>query len=121
VATWIHNTLEKGKELIAMAQEQKEQNVNVYQRPVDFRVKNKVYVSTKNWKTQWPSQKLDNQIAGPFDITKQIGNLYKVKLSDTMKIYNVFSPDRLWKATDDPLPGQVNNLALSIIINSDKE
>jgi hypothetical protein len=35
-----------------MAQKQKEQDINVYQRPVDFRVKDKVYVSTKNWKTQ---------------------------------------------------------------------
>jgi hypothetical protein len=117
----MYNALEKGEELITMAQEQKEQDINVYQRPVDFGVKDKVYVFTKNWKTQQPSCKLDNQIAGLFEITKQVGNLYKVKLPDTMKIYNVFSPDRLWKAADDLLSGQVNNLALSIVINSDKE
>jgi hypothetical protein len=60
-------------------------------------------------------------MTGSFDITNQIGNLYKVKLLDTMKIYNVFLPDRLWKAADDLLPGQINNPALSIVINSEEE
>jgi hypothetical protein len=34
-------------------------------------------------------------MASPFEIVEQIGNLYRLKLPDSMKIYNVFSPDRL--------------------------
>jgi hypothetical protein len=60
-------------------------------------------------------------MAGPFKIIKKIGNLYKVKLSNTIKIYNVFSSDRLRKAVKDPLPRQVNKLLLLIVIITKEE
>ena len=60
-------------------------------------------------------------MAGPFEITKQISNLYEVKLLKTMKIYNVFSPDCLRKAADNLLPGQVNKPLLLVVIIGNKE
>jgi hypothetical protein len=55
-----------------------------------------------------PSYKLDYQIARPYKILKKIGNLYKVKLPDSVKVHSVFLLDKLQKAATDPLPGQVN-------------
>jgi hypothetical protein len=60
-------------------------------------------------------------MAGPFKITRKIGNLYKVKLPNTIKIYNVFSPDRLRKAVKDPLLGQVNKSPPPIVITTEEE
>jgi hypothetical protein len=60
-------------------------------------------------------------MTGLFEITKKIGNLYKVKLSDIIKIYNVFSPDRLRKAAKDPLLGQVNKPSPLIVIIMEEE
>jgi hypothetical protein len=80
-----------------------------------------VFVLTKNWKTQRPSKKLDYQMAGPFEIIRKIGNLYEVKLPDIIKIYNVFFPDRLRKAAEDLLLGQVNKLLLLIVITTEEE
>jgi hypothetical protein len=60
-------------------------------------------------------------MAGLFEIIRKIKNLYKVKLLDTIKIYNVFSLDRLWKAAEDLLLGQVNKLSPLIVITIKEE
>ena len=44
-------------------------------------------------------------MVGPYKVLKKIGNLYKVKLPDLIKVYPVFSLDKLQKAINDPLPG----------------
>jgi hypothetical protein len=47
--------------------------------------------------------------------------LYEVKLPNTIKIYNVFSLDRLQKAAEDLLLGQVNKPPPPIVITTEKE
>ena len=67
-----------------------------------------VWVSTKNWKTDRPSRKLGNQMAGPYRILEQVGNLYRIDFPASIKVYPVLSLARLCKCADDPLPGQHN-------------
>jgi hypothetical protein len=52
VATRMQEALKQGRELMAKAQAKKEADVNTQRRPIDFQEGDKVYVSTKNWKTQ---------------------------------------------------------------------
>ena len=58
----------------------------------------------KNWKTERPSRKLDYQVAGLYKVLKKIGNLYRVKLLNLIKVYSVFLSDKLQKAANDLLP-----------------
>jgi ribosomal protein S17 len=48
VATRMQEATNLGRELIAKAQAKKEADVNAHQRPINFTVGDKVYVSTKN-------------------------------------------------------------------------
>ena len=49
-----------------------------------------------------------------YKILNKIGNLYKVKLLDLIKVYPIFLLDKLRKAINNPLPGQKNEPLLPI-------
>jgi len=91
-----------------------EQQANKHRRKPDFTIGNKVWVIIKNWKTERPSHKLDYQMAGPYKVLKKRGNSYKVKLLDLIKVYPIFSLDKLRKAANNLLPGQKNKPPLLI-------
>jgi hypothetical protein len=60
-------------------------------------------------------------MAGPYKVLAKKGNSYQVKLPASMKVHPVFPPDRLRKDSDDPLPGQHNDLPPPIKITDDEE
>jgi hypothetical protein len=65
-------------------------------------------LDTKYWNTARPSLKLNNNNSGPFKITAKQGHSFRLRLPASMKINLVMSPDKLRKAAEDPLLGQVN-------------
>jgi len=60
-------------------------------------------------------------MAGPYKILNKEGNSYKVKLLDLIKVYPIFSPDKLQKAVNNLLPRQKNEPPLPIQVNGDDE
>ena len=44
-------------------------------------------------------------MAGLYEILRYIRNSYKVKLLKSIRIYFIFSPDKLQKANNNPLLG----------------
>jgi len=53
-------------------------------------------------------------MAGLYKVLKKIGNLYKIKLLDLIRVYPIFSPDKLQKAINDLLPRQKNEPPLLV-------
>ena len=64
-----------------------------------------------------PSRKLDQQMAGPYTILEQVGNAFRINLPPAIKIHPVISTDKLRKAPSDPLPGQLQEPGLPIVVN----
>ena len=117
----MYDAWEVAKSYIKQAQEKKERDVNKHRRPVDFDVEDKVYVSTKNWKTDRPSKKLSEQMAGPYPVVEKKGHSFKVGLPASMKIHPVFPAGILRRAAENPLPGQVNKPEPPIHVTEDTE
>jgi len=60
-------------------------------------------------------------MAGLFPIIAYVRHLYKVQLSEIIKMHLIFVPEKLCKAATDPLPGQINIPLLPIIVEKTKK
>ena len=117
----LHQSWQHVKEGIAQSQERYARQANKHRREVDFKVEDKVQVSTKHQKTNRPSRKLVQQIEGPFKIIKQISHSFKLRLLESIKVYPMFYTNRLRKAPEDPLLGQSNPDLLLVQVNDQEE
>lgn len=108
LVTRLHDSWKHARERTTRSQERYAKQANKHRREVDFKVKDKVWVTTKHWKNERPSRKLANQMEGPYEILEQIGHSFKLKLPDTMRVHPVFHAEKLRKDPNNPLPGQSN-------------
>ena len=92
-----------------------------HKKPLVYKVGDKVFLSTKNIKTEKLLKKLNNKCIGSFKIKKLVRLLYHLELLYTMKIHNIFHPNLLWKATDNPLLSQQNSPPPPTIVNNEKK
>ena len=83
-----------------------QKSTDQHRRPIDWEVGDKVYLSTKNLKTDRPSRKLAAQWTGPFQILEKVGHSYRLKLPEGSLIHDVFAADVLSRDPNNPLPGQ---------------
>ncbi|MDB5911071.1 MAG: hypothetical protein JWP34_5188, partial [Massilia sp.] len=95
------------KALSTQAAARYEENANDSRRDSPlFQVGQKVWVDTRNMKTNRPMKKGDDKWAGPFLITKVYKRACAVGLPDTMRIFPVFHTSLLRHHTSTGLTGQ---------------
>ena len=64
---------------------------------------------------------MDFKAAGPYKILKKVKNLYRVKLPLSIKVYLIISLNRLRKAPDDTILGQINDPLPAVVVDGDIE
>ena len=77
---------------------------NKYRKKINYKIDDKIFLSSKNIVIDRLAKKLENKILNFFSITKRIKiAFYKLELSITMRIYNVFYASLLRKASNNSL------------------
>jgi hypothetical protein len=90
-------------------------------KEITFNIGDKVWLSTKHFRTTRSSEKLDYKRAGPYTVSKVINrNAYKLDLPKTMRNHNVFHVSQLDRYTP-PVSGQPPNEPLPMIVDDSEE
>ena len=86
-----------------------------------FKEDDLVFLNIKNIIINKPSKKLNDKMFGSFKVISVIGFFYKLKLSEIMKIYNVFHSKLLSLVVINLLPDQRNPFFKIIIVKNKKK
>ena len=117
----MNKTLKFARESLVKTREQMMKQVNKHRKEVDYEAESKMFLNERNIVTARPFKKLDDKMLGPFTNLGFVGSSYKLKLSESMRVHDVFHPDLLRSAVDDFLPGQKNEPSGSIVVNDEDE
>ena len=66
------------------------EQINRYKKDVTFKKDDLVFLNTKNIVINKSYKKLNDKMLDPFKVILIINSFYKLKLSEIIKIYNVF-------------------------------
>jgi len=121
ISEHMNKILTFARESLVKTREQMIQQANKHRKEVDYEVESKMFLNERNIITARSFKKLDNKMLGFFINLDLIDSSYKLKLSETMHVHDVFHSDLLRFAVNDPLPGQKNEPLKSIVINDEDE
>ncbi len=121
ISEHMNKTLKFARESLAKRREQMMKQVNKHRKEVDYEIESKMFLNERNIVTARSFKKLDDKMLDSFTNLDLVDSSYKLKLSESMRVYDVFHSDLLRPVADDPLPGQKNEPSGSIVVNDEDE
>ncbi len=125
---WVKNISEQMNKTLIFAHEaliktrkQMMNQANKHRKKVNYKIESKMFLNERNIITAKLFKKLDDKMLNSFKITDSVDFFYKLKLSDTMHIHDVFHSKLLRSAVDDSLSNQKNKFLRSIVVNNENE
>ncbi len=94
---------------------------NKHRKKINYKIESKMFLNERNIVTARLFKKLDDKMLNSFKITDSVDFFYKLKLSDTMRIHDVFHSELLRSVFNNSLSDQKNELSRSIVINDENE
>jgi len=117
----MNKTLKFARESLAKTREQMMKQVNKHRKEVDYEIESKMFLNERNIVTARSFKKLDDKMLDSFINLDLVNSSYKLKLSESMRVHDVFHSDLLRSVVDDLLPDQKNEFSDSIVINDEDE
>ncbi len=94
---------------------------NKHRKKINYKIKSKMFLNERNIVTARLFKKLNVKMLDSFQITESVDSFYKLKLSKTTCIHDVFYSELLCSIVDDSLSDQKNESSKSIVINDEDE
>ncbi len=127
-ATKVENISEHMNKILMFAREslvktrkQMIQQANKHRKEVNYEIESKMFLNEWNIITARSFKKLDDKMLSLFINLDLVDSSYKLKLSETMHVHDVFHSDLLRLIVDDFLSDQKNEFFESIVINDEDE
>ncbi len=94
---------------------------NKHRKKINYKIESKMFLNEQNIITARSFKKLNDKMLDSFQITDSVDLFYKLKLSETMHIHDIFHSELLRSVVDDSLPDQKNDSLRSIMMNDENE
>ncbi len=94
---------------------------NKHRKKINYKIESKMFLNKRNIVTARLFKKLNDKMLDSFQIINFVDSFYKLKLSETMCIYDVFHSELLRLIINDSLSDQKNESSKSIMINDEDE
>jgi len=121
ISEQMNKTLIFAREALVKTRKQMVNQANKHRKKINYEIESKMFLNERNIVIARLFKKLDDKMLDSFKVTDSVDFFYKLKLSDTMRIRDVFHSELLRPAVDDSLPGQKNELSGSIVVNNEDE
>ncbi len=102
-------------------QEQMMNQANKHRKKINYKIESKMFLNEQNIITAKLFKKLNDKMLDSFQITDFVDSFYKLKLSETMYIHDIFYSELLCSVINDFLSDQKNEFSKSIMINDEDE
>jgi len=121
ISEHMNKTLKFARKSLVKTQKQMMKQVNKHRKEVNYEIELKMFLNERNIIIARSFKKLNDKMLDSFINLDFIDSSYKLKLSESMHVHDVFHSDLLCSVVDDFLPDQKNELSDSIVINDEDE
>ncbi len=121
ISEQMNKTLIFAREALIKTRKQIMNQANKHRKKVNYKIESKMFLNEQNIITARSFKKLNDKMLNSFQITESVDSFYKLKLSETMHIHDVFYSELLRSVINDSLSDQKNESSKSIVINDEDE
>ncbi len=121
ISEQMNKTLIFAREALIKTRKQMMNQANKHRKKINYKIESKMFLNERNIIIARLFKKLDDKMLNSFKITDSVDFFYKLKLSDTMRIHDVFHSELLYSVVNDSLSDQKNESSKSIVINDEDE